>query len=61
MAEDDKTTTPTVTMALPGLARTLVAAGKLDARRAEDIYAKAQAQRTNPVAEIAPEAVDANG
>ena len=52
MAEDDKTTTPTVTMALPGLARTLVAAGKLDARRAEDIYAKAQAQRTSFISEL---------
>ena len=52
MAEEDKTAAPTVTMALPGLARTLVAAGKLDARRAEDIYAKAQAQRTSFISEL---------
>ena len=52
MAEDDKTAPATVTMALPGLARTLVAAGKLDARRAEDIYAKAQAQRTSFISEL---------
>jgi type IV pilus assembly protein PilB len=39
-------------MALPGLARALVAAGKLNQKSAEDIYRKAQTGRTNFIAEL---------
>ena len=39
-------------MALPGLARALVSAGKLDQRAAEDLYKKAQSARTSFIAEL---------
>jgi type IV pilus assembly protein PilB len=39
-------------VALPGLARALVSAGKLGQRSAEDIYRKAQANRTRFIAEL---------
>jgi type IV pilus assembly protein PilB len=39
-------------MALPGLGRALVAAGKLDQRAAEDIFRKAQSSRTSFIAEL---------
>ena len=39
-------------IALPGLARALVAAGKLPQQAAEDLYRKAQANKTNFVAEL---------
>ena len=37
---------------LPGLGRTLVVAGKLDLKFAEDIYRKAQAKRSSFIAEL---------
>ncbi len=39
-------------MALPGLGRALVAAGKLGQKSAEDIYRKAQSSRTSFIAEL---------
>ena len=39
-------------MALPGLARALIAAGKLGQKAAEDTYRKAQANRTSFIAEL---------
>ena len=39
-------------MALPGLGRALVAAGKLEQRTAEEIYKKAQASRASFIAEL---------
>jgi type IV pilus assembly protein PilB len=39
-------------LALPGLGRALVSAGKLPQRAAEDIYRKAQANRTSFIAEL---------
>ena len=39
-------------MALPGLARALVAAGKLGQKSAEDLYRKAQANRSSFIAEL---------
>ncbi|MEO7242897.1 MAG: type IV-A pilus assembly ATPase PilB [Variovorax sp.] len=39
-------------VALPGLARALVSAGKLDARAAEVVYQKSRANRTNFIAEL---------
>ncbi len=39
-------------VALPGLARALVAAGKLGQKLAEDLYRKSQAGRTNFIAEL---------
>lgn len=39
-------------MALPGLARALVAAGKLGQRAAEELYKKAQSSRTSFIAEV---------
>ena len=49
MAEEDTTVT---TMALPGLARALVASGTLTQKSAEDIYAKAQARKASFIAEV---------
>ncbi|TDQ45302.1 type IV-A pilus assembly ATPase PilB [Tepidicella xavieri] len=49
MAEEDNTVT---TMALPGLARALVASGTLTQKTAEDIYAKAQARKASFIAEV---------
>jgi type IV pilus assembly protein PilB len=40
------------TLALPGLGRALVAAGKLGQKAAEDLYRKAQAGKTNFIAEL---------
>ncbi len=39
-------------MALPGLGRALVAAGKLEQKAAEDLYKKAQSSRTSFIAEV---------
>ena len=39
-------------MALPGLARALISAGKLGQKSAEDIYRRAQANRTSFIAEL---------
>ena len=39
-------------MALPGLGRALVSAGKLDQKAAEDLYRKAQSGRTSFIAEL---------
>ncbi|MGH6625654.1 MAG: type IV-A pilus assembly ATPase PilB [Burkholderiaceae bacterium] len=52
MAAVDSLTKETSTMALPGLARTLVSAGKLGQKSAEDIYRKAQSSRTSFIAEL---------
>ncbi|MEO6319510.1 MAG: type IV-A pilus assembly ATPase PilB [Polaromonas sp.] len=41
-----------VSMALPGLGRALVAAGKLGQRAAEEIFSKAQSSRTSFIAEL---------
>ena len=49
MAEQDDTT---ITMALPGLARALVAAGKLLPKTAQDLYGKAQTKRSSFIAEL---------
>jgi type IV pilus assembly protein PilB len=50
MAADPITEASTV--ALPGLGRALVSAGKLGQKAAEDIYRKAQANRTSFIAEL---------
>ncbi|NTV86923.1 MAG: Flp pilus assembly complex ATPase component TadA, partial [Burkholderiaceae bacterium] len=42
----------TTAMALPGLARALVAAGKLGQKAAEDIYRKAQTSKTSFISEL---------
>jgi type IV pilus assembly protein PilB len=42
----------TVTMALPGLARALVAAGKLEPRTAQELYGKAQGKRSSFISEL---------
>ena len=42
----------TSVMALPGLARALIAAGKLGQKAAEDIYRKAQTGKTNFISEL---------
>ncbi|HMP10432.1 type IV-A pilus assembly ATPase PilB [Hydrogenophaga sp.] len=52
MASIDTPTQESSTMALPGLARALVAAGKLGQRAAEDLYKKAQSSRTSFIAEV---------
>ncbi|MES2936415.1 MAG: type IV-A pilus assembly ATPase PilB [Pseudomonadota bacterium] len=51
-AVDPVTPVEAPSLALPGLARTLVTAGKLGQRAAEDIYRKAQANRTSFIAEL---------
>jgi len=48
MAEEDTVST----MALPGLARALVSAGKLPLKTAEELYGKAQSKRTSFIAEL---------
>lgn len=48
MAEEDTVST----MALPGLARALVSAGKLPIKTAEELYGKAQSKRTSFIAEL---------
>jgi len=52
MASIDTPTQDSSTMALPGLARALVAAGKLGQRAAEELYKKAQSSRTSFIAEV---------
>lgn len=52
MASVDTVLQDSPSMALPGLARALVSAGKLDQRAAEDLYKKAQSARTSFIAEL---------
>ena len=52
MAAVDTVTSDSPTMALPGLGRALVAAGKLAQKSAEEIYRKSQTKRTNFIAEL---------
>ena len=52
MAAVDSVIKDTSTMALPGLGRTLVSAGKLGQKSAEDIFRKAQSARTSFIAEL---------
>jgi type IV pilus assembly protein PilB len=53
MASVDTVIHDTPPVALPGLGRALVAAGKLGQRAAEDIYQRAQSRRTSFIAELA--------
>ncbi|MBK8073295.1 MAG: type IV-A pilus assembly ATPase PilB [Ramlibacter sp.] len=52
MAATDTAVTDTPSIALPGLGRALVMAGKLGQKSAEEIYRKAQANRTRFIAEL---------
>jgi len=52
MAAVEPPTKEAPAIALPGLARALIAAGKLNQKAAEDIYKKSQASRTNFIAEL---------
>jgi type IV pilus assembly protein PilB len=52
MASADTVIQDTSTMALPGLGRALVSAGKLGQKAAEDLYKKAQSGRTTFIAEL---------
>jgi type IV pilus assembly protein PilB len=52
MASVDTAHPDTPSMALPGLGRALVAAGKLGQKSAEDLYKKAQSGRTSFIAEL---------
>jgi type IV pilus assembly protein PilB len=52
MATIDTPTSETASVALPGLARALISAGKLGQKAAEDIYRKAQTGRTSFIAEL---------
>ncbi|RYG14535.1 MAG: type IV-A pilus assembly ATPase PilB [Burkholderiales bacterium] len=52
MAAVDTVIQDAPTLALPGLGRALVAAGKLGQKSAEDIYRKAQSGRTSFIAEL---------
>lgn len=52
MAAVDPASQDTASMALPGLGRALVSAGKLTAKAAEDLYKKSQANRTSYISEI---------
>ena len=52
MASIDSTSRETATYALPGLGRALVLAGKLGQKSAEEIYRKAQSNRTSFIAEL---------
>ncbi|MEP6964369.1 MAG: ATPase, T2SS/T4P/T4SS family, partial [Polaromonas sp.] len=52
MAAIDTAINPPSSVALPGLGRALVMAGKLGQKAAEDIYRKAQAGRTRFIAEL---------
>jgi type IV pilus assembly protein PilB len=52
MASIDTPIQESSTMALPGLARALVSAGKLGQRAAEELYKKAQSGRTSFIAEL---------
>jgi type IV pilus assembly protein PilB len=53
MASIDPVVQDSSTVALPGLGRALVAAGKLGQKAAEDLYKKAQATRTSFIAVLA--------
>ncbi|MCU0925383.1 MAG: type IV-A pilus assembly ATPase PilB [Hydrogenophaga sp.] len=52
MASVDTVIQETPSMALPGLGRALVSAGKLGQKAAEDLYKKAQSSRTSFIAEL---------
>lgn len=52
MASVDTVIQDTPSMALPGLGRALVSAGKLGQKAAEDLYKKAQSARTSFIAEL---------
>ncbi|MDP2165007.1 MAG: type IV-A pilus assembly ATPase PilB [Hydrogenophaga sp.] len=52
MASNDTVIQDNSTMALPGLGRALVSAGKLGQKAAEDLYKKAQSNRTSFIAEL---------
>src|SRR4051812_25548322 len=52
MAAVDPATAEAPSMALPGLARALISAGKLGQKAADDIYKKAQANRTSFIQEL---------
>jgi type IV pilus assembly protein PilB len=52
MAAVDSAVSESSTLALPGLARALISAGKLSQKAAEDLYRKAQTSRTNFIAEL---------
>ena len=52
MAAIDSVSKPQVALALPGLGRALVLAGKLGQKAAEDIFRKAQTGRTSFIAEL---------
>ena len=52
MAAVDPAVTDAPAVALPGLARALVSAGKLGQKAAEDVHKKAQANRTRFIAEL---------
>ena len=52
MAVVDPAVTDAPALALPGLARALILAGKLGQKSAEDIYRKAQSNRTRFIAEL---------
>ena len=52
MATIDSVSKPQVALALPGLGRALVLAGKLGQKAAEDIFRKAQTGRTSFIAEL---------
>jgi type IV pilus assembly protein PilB len=52
MTTGDTLIQDTASMALPGLGRALVAAGKLGQRAAEDLYKKAQSGRSSFIAEL---------
>ncbi|MBA4212932.1 MAG: type IV-A pilus assembly ATPase PilB [Polaromonas sp.] len=52
MASVDSVIQDTPSMALPGLGRALVSAGKLGQKAAEDLYKKAQSGRTSFIAEL---------
>ena len=52
MAAVDTVSNPSYSMALPGLGRALVVAGKLGQKAAEDIFRKAQSGRSNFIAEL---------
>jgi type IV pilus assembly protein PilB len=53
MATTDPITPESTPVALPGLGRALVLAGKLGQKAAEDLYKKAQASRSSFIAELA--------
>ncbi|MBY0455021.1 MAG: type IV-A pilus assembly ATPase PilB [Burkholderiaceae bacterium] len=52
MAAVDPTPKDSATVALPGLGRALISAGKLTQKEAEDIYRKSQASRQSFIAEL---------